>query len=64
MNNVNSFSKISKPAQRDGACHLQLFLADERLENLASGKEISTVPFGMEKEDYLCFNITSKCENS
>ena len=32
MNNGNSFSKISKPAERDGAYHLELFSADERLE--------------------------------
>ena len=58
MNNGNSFSKISKPAQRDGNYHLQLFSADERLETGKFSKwylkEISSVPFGMEKEDYLC----------
>ena len=38
--NGNSFSKNSKPAQRDGAYHLQLISADERLEsNLANGSE-------------------------
>ena len=58
MNNGNSFSKISKPAQRDGTYHLQLFSADERLETGTFSKwylkEISTVPFGIEKENYLC----------
>jgi len=29
-------------------------MRDWKLENLANGKEISTIPFGMEKEDYLC----------
>ena len=28
-------------------------LRDWKLENLPNGKEISTVPFRMEKEDYL-----------
>ena len=32
VNNGNSFSKISKPVQRDGDHHLQLLSADERLE--------------------------------
>ena len=58
MNNCNSFSKISKPAQREGTYHLQLFSADERLETRKFSKwylrEISSVPLGMEKEDYLC----------
>ena len=56
LNNAKSFSKIRKPVQRDGAYHLELFSADERwkVENLANGKEISTVPFRTQKEDYLC----------
>ena len=54
------FFKISKPVQRDGDYHLELFSADERwkVENLANGKEISTVPFGTQKEDYLCRQYT------
>ena len=58
--NGKGFSKISKPAERDDAYHLKfgfllLFSVDERLElgNRANGKEISDVPFRMEKEDYL-----------
>ena len=43
-------------------CNYLRLARDWKLENLASGKEISTVPFGMEKEGNLCFNITSKCE--
>jgi len=33
-------------------------MRDWKLENLTNDQEISTVPFGMEKEDYLCSRCT------
>ena len=55
MNNGNSFSKIRKPAQPDGGyaitiCSCFGLMRDWKLENLANGKDISTVSFGMEKD--------------
>ena len=57
---VRGFSKISKPTERDGDCHLQfglllLFSVDGRLDlgNRANGKGISNVPSRTEKEEYL-----------
>ena len=60
LNNGKSFSKISKPTERNGAYHLHFdfpycfrLMRDWKLESLANGKEISAVPFRTEKEEYL-----------
>ena len=35
-------------------CNCFRQMRDWKVENLANGKELSTVQFGTEKEDYLC----------
>ena len=55
MNNGNSFSKISKPTERDGAYHLKFdfrnccrLMRDWKLGSLRNGKGIS--PFRSERK--------------
>ena len=52
---LKEFFKINNPVKQDHGTYqfLVLFLAAERLENVGNGKEICTIPFQMEKEDYL-----------
>ena len=54
MNCGKSFSKIGKPVKQDGAYHLQLFLADERLESGEFNKQLGNFHCSVqaEKEDY------------